>query len=85
LGATRAGDLTECRLRLTENRRLSRGKAHVARQHEFAAGGPYAPLDLCDGNEAAISTNRMAPSLFTLSVSKTICESPWFDGWRACR
>src|SRR5262245_24355186 len=26
---------------------------------------------------------RTAPSSLTLSVSKTICESPWFDAW--CR
>ena len=43
----------ERRLRLTENRRLSRGKAHVARQHEFAAGAAHAPLDLRDRDEAA--------------------------------
>src|SRR6266852_4866403 len=53
LHAAPAGDHTERRLRLSENRSLSLGKAHVACQHEFAAGGPYAALDLRDGDEAA--------------------------------
>src|SRR3981189_3227091 len=48
LGSAAAGDLTEGRLWLTENSCLSCRKAHVARQHEFAAGGPYAALDLRD-------------------------------------
>ena len=47
------GISTERRLGLTENRRLARSKAHVARQHELAAGGAYATLDLRDGDEAA--------------------------------
>ena len=45
--------MTEGRLELTENRRLPRGKAHVARQHELAAGAAHATLDLRDGDEAA--------------------------------
>src|SRR5205085_549125 len=53
LDAASAGDQTERRLRLTEDRRLARGKAHVQRQHELAAGGAHAALDLCDGDEAA--------------------------------
>src|SRR5262249_11504872 len=40
-------------LRLPENRRLARGKAHVARQHELAAGAARAPLNLRDADEAA--------------------------------
>ena len=51
--APRAGDQAEPRLGLTEDRRLSRGKPHVARQHELAAGAADATLDLRDGNEAA--------------------------------
>jgi hypothetical protein len=53
LGGAPAGEQTERRLYLTENRSLSRGKAHVARQHELAAGAAYATLDLRDGDEAA--------------------------------
>ena len=53
LGAAPAGDHAERRLELTEDRRLARGKAHVARQHELAAGAAYATLDLRDGDEAA--------------------------------
>src|SRR5262245_39833357 len=38
---------------LAKNRRLSCGKTHVARQHELAAGGANATLDLRDGDKAA--------------------------------
>ena len=48
LDAAPAGDQTERRLRLTEDRRLPGGEAHVARQHELAAGAAYATLDLRD-------------------------------------
>src|SRR5262249_30756046 len=51
--ATPAGNHTKCRLKLTEDRFLSRGKAHVARQYELIAAGTYATLDLCDGHEPA--------------------------------
>ena len=53
LGGAPAGEQTERRLELTEDRRLARGEAHVARQHELAAGGADATLDLRDGDEAA--------------------------------
>jgi len=53
LGGARAGEKTEGRLELTEDRRLARGKARVARQNELDAGGAYATLDLSDGDEAA--------------------------------
>ena len=53
LHAAAAGAHAESRLRLSENRGLPRGEAHVARQHELAAGGAHAPLDLRDGDEAA--------------------------------
>ena len=53
LDAAAAGDQAERRLELTEDRRLSRGEAHVARQHELAAGAADAALDLRDGDEAA--------------------------------
>jgi hypothetical protein len=53
LGGASAGEQTERRLELTEDRRLSRGKAHVAGQHELAAGAADATLDLRDGDEAA--------------------------------
>ena len=44
-GGAPAGKLTERCLELTENRRLSRGEAHIAREHEFAAGAAYATYD----------------------------------------
>jgi hypothetical protein len=43
----------KCWFRLSENRRLASGKAHVARQHELAAGSAYAALDLGDREKAA--------------------------------
>jgi hypothetical protein len=51
LDAARAGDQAEPQLRLTEHRRLSRGKPHVARQHELTAGATDAPFDLRDRDE----------------------------------
>src|SRR4030095_14518295 len=53
LNAACAGDQTEPLLRLTEDRGLSRGKAHVTGQHELAAGAAHASLDLRDGHEPA--------------------------------
>ena len=53
LGCAAAGEQTERRLHLTEDRRLARAKAHVAGQHELAAGAAYATLDLRDGDQAA--------------------------------
>src|SRR5262249_45724551 len=53
LDAPRAGAHTCRRLRLAENRRLSRSKAHVAGQHELAAACANAALDLRDGDQAA--------------------------------
>jgi hypothetical protein len=38
---------------LSENRRLSGGKAHVARKYELAVGGTYATFDLRDGDQTA--------------------------------
>src|SRR5262249_49420339 len=49
LNTTRAGDQAEPLFRLTEDRRLSRGKAHIAGQHELATGAAHASLNLCDG------------------------------------
>ena len=51
--APAAGEHAERRLELAEDRRLARGEAHVARQHELAAGAADATLDLRDGDEAA--------------------------------
>ena len=53
LDAAAARDHPHRRLQLAENRRLSRGKAHVARQHELAAGAANAAFDLRDGDKAA--------------------------------
>ncbi len=53
LDAAPAGDQAERRLELTEDRRFARGEAHVARQHELAAGAADATLDLRDGDETA--------------------------------
>jgi len=50
LDPAHAGDQAKSRLGLAEDRRPSRGKTHVARQHELAAGA--APGDLGDGDEA---------------------------------
>ena len=47
------GELTERRLELTKDRRLARGEAHVARQHELAARSTDATLDLRDRDEPA--------------------------------
>jgi hypothetical protein len=41
------------RLELTEQSRLSRGEAHVAREHKLAADASHATLDLSDRDEAA--------------------------------
>jgi hypothetical protein len=56
LDAARAGDQAERLLRLTEHRRLSRGKAHIVRQHELAAATAHTPLDLRNGDEAACAS-----------------------------
>ena len=53
LNGAGAGKQTERRLELTEDRRLSRGKTHIARQHELATGAAHATLDLRDGDQAA--------------------------------
>src|SRR5262245_55564957 len=53
LEAACAGDRADRLLRLAENRRLSRGEAHVAREDELAARAPYTTLDLRDGDETA--------------------------------
>src|SRR5262245_2445988 len=53
LDAAPAGDGTEGLLQLAEDRRLARGKAHVARQHELAACATDTTLDLRYGDEAA--------------------------------
>jgi hypothetical protein len=47
------GEQTERRLELAEDRRFARGKAHVAGEHELAAGAADAALDLRNGDEAA--------------------------------
>jgi hypothetical protein len=48
-----AGEQTERRLELAEDRRLARGETHVAGQHELAAGTANPPFDLRDGDQAA--------------------------------
>jgi hypothetical protein len=53
LGGGAAGELTECRLELTENRRLASREAHVTRQNELTAGGANPTLDLRDADEPA--------------------------------
>jgi hypothetical protein len=53
LGGAPAGKHAERRLELREDRRLTRREAHVAGQHELAAGGAHATFDLCDGHETA--------------------------------
>ena len=53
LNAAAARDEAERQLRLTENRRLTRSKAHVARKYELAASAAYPTLDLRDGDETA--------------------------------
>ena len=53
LDAAAARDEAERRFRLGEDRRLAGGEAHVAGQHELAAGGAHAALDLGDRDEAA--------------------------------
>jgi hypothetical protein len=53
LSGARAGKQTERGLYLTKNRRLTRRKPHVAREHELAAGAACSALNLRDANEAA--------------------------------
>jgi hypothetical protein len=53
LGGAPAGELAERRFELAEDSRFARGEAHVAGQHELAAGATHAPRDLRDGDEAA--------------------------------
>ena len=53
LDGAAAREQTERRLELAEDRRLARGEAHVARQHELAARGADATLDLRDRDEPA--------------------------------
>jgi hypothetical protein len=48
-----AGNRAEGGLELREDRRLARREAHVARQHELAAGGAHSTLDLRDRHETA--------------------------------
>jgi hypothetical protein len=55
LDTARARHLAERLLQLTENRRLSRSKAHIARKHELAARTTYATLDLRDGRNLVIT------------------------------
>src|SRR6185295_12782203 len=66
LGGTRAGDHTESGLELTKDRRLTRGKAHVARQYELAANATYATCDLCNADEptGAQMTKQLADRRF---------------------
>src|SRR5580704_17192098 len=52
--AAPAGEHTERRFHLTENRRLSSCKAHMSHaKHQLAGGAAYAALDLRDRDEAA--------------------------------
>jgi len=53
LDAAGSGVHTRRRIRMPENRRLERGKAHVARRHELDARAARATLDLCDAHEPA--------------------------------
>ena len=53
LRAAATGEHAERGLELGEDRRLSRGEAHVARQHELAARATHATLYLGDSDEPA--------------------------------
>ena len=53
LGRSAAGQLTERRLELAEDRRLARREAHVTGENELAARGPDPALYLRDGHEPA--------------------------------
>ena len=85
LDGARAGYRTEPGLRLTENRRLPRGIAHVAREHELAAGAAHASFDLRDRDEPACAQmakqktdRRFADKLRRLlPVSLILVTSTW--------
>src|SRR5262245_3505530 len=49
------GDEPEPFFRLTEDSRLSCGKAHITREREFAACTTHASFDLRDGHEPAVT------------------------------
>src|SRR6185369_12137643 len=53
LSRARSGNHTEGRLELTEDRRLARGKAHIAGEYELTAYAANATFNLRDGDEAA--------------------------------
>ena len=53
LDAAGTRDQAETRFGLAEDRRLPRGKAHVARQRELAARAAHAAFDLRDRDQAA--------------------------------
>jgi len=53
LNTAGARDQAEPYFRLTEDRRLACGKAHVARQHELATCAPNASRDLSDRHKPA--------------------------------
>jgi hypothetical protein len=61
------------RLELTEDRRLSRGKAHVARRRELAANAAYAALDLRDGGRKRV----VSETLTTHVISIQACGCGW--------
>jgi hypothetical protein len=61
------------RLELTEDRRLSRGKAHVERRRELAANAAYAALALRDGGRKRI----VSVSLTMRVISIQACGYGW--------
>jgi hypothetical protein len=53
LDPARAGYHAEGRLELTKHSRLTRGEAHVAREHKLAPDASYSAFDLSDRDESA--------------------------------
>ncbi|CAH2408188.1 hypothetical protein MES5069_660002 [Mesorhizobium escarrei] len=61
LGSARARDNAECCFELAKDRCLPRGEAHVAGQHELAAGAAHTALNFGDGNQAADTQASQQP------------------------
>jgi hypothetical protein len=70
--------LTGRRLELTEDRRLSRGKAHVARRRGLAANASYAALNLRDGERKRIVSETLTMRV----ISVQACGCGWSILWR---
>src|SRR5258706_14414790 len=84
LRAARAGDNAKRQLELTEDRRLSRSKAHVARQHELAAdastmfftGCAVAAAAAVMPAESATAVTIMQSFVVVLIMRAFHCRSP---------